>query len=232
MIKKKNSIPLRQEDLSLIPYIMTAPDRVEKSSVDATGRESVRFYKDLSNRYVVVVEKEYKNSPDDMETITMWAEMSDKATNARQNTAPDTHVQNAILDIDAVKIRKDAENAIRNDEKLREQKVSRDAVEARAKAGGTYMKAPNGKQSNLSPSQWVQVRTKAFKDWFGDWELSAKVLKIISGIKEHGFNSFEDAKAWAKENIVRTLTNEETGDKGEIRISNVSSMKYNSLKIW
>lgn len=387
---------------------------------------------------MVVVEKEYKNSPDDMETITMWAEMSDKATNARQNTAPDTHVQNAILDIDAAKIRKDAENARRNDEKLREQKVSRDAVEARdkeyleavkhgdngnviplserfnesksdirffrisdghaygftvggkiyidqriatadtpiheyahlwasamrklnpkewenivelmkgtpiweevkrnypeltndddiadevlafysgsrgverlreeqkritdrngkeaavnainrvkealkrfwknvaewfnvhfttaeevadkvlsdllngvnptlagvendirfaenseeaeivarAKADGTYMKAPNGKQSNLSPRQWVQVRTKAFKDWFGDWELSAKVLKIISGIKEHGFNSFEDAKAWAKENIVRTLTNEETGGKGEIRISNNAISKF------
>ena len=43
-----------------------------------------------------------------METITMWAEMSDKATNARQSAAPDRHVQNAILDIDAAKIRKDA----------------------------------------------------------------------------------------------------------------------------
>ena len=119
-----NSIPLRPEDFSLIPYIMTAPDRVEKASMDASGRESVRFYKNLSNGYVVVVEKEYKNSPDDMETITMWAEMSDKATNARQSTAPDTHVQNAILDIDAAKIRKDAETAIRNDEKLRQQKFN------------------------------------------------------------------------------------------------------------
>lgn len=53
-------------------------------------------------------EKENKNSPDDMETITMWAEMSDKATNAQRITAPDTHVLNAILDIDAAKIRKDA----------------------------------------------------------------------------------------------------------------------------
>ena len=94
---------------------MTSPDRVEKSYTDASGRESVRFYKNLSNGYVVVVEKEYKNSPNDMEAITIWAEMSDKATNARQNDAPDTHVQNAILDIDAAKIRKDAENAIKKD---------------------------------------------------------------------------------------------------------------------
>ena len=110
------SIPLREEDVELIPYIMTAPDRVEKASTDASGRESVRFYKDLSNGYVVVVEKEYKNSPDDMETITMWAELSSKATNAQQNAAPDTHVRNAILSTDIAKIRKDAEIAIEEDE--------------------------------------------------------------------------------------------------------------------
>lgn len=49
-------------------------------------------------------------------------------------------------------------------------------IVARAKADGTYMKAPNGKQSNLSPRQWVQVRTKAFKDWFGDWESAVKLV--------------------------------------------------------
>lgn len=39
-----------------------------------------------------------------------------------------------------------------------------------AKANGTYMKAPNGSDTNLNERQWAQVRTKAFKDWFGDWE--------------------------------------------------------------
>ena len=118
-----NSIPLTDKDMELMPYIMTAPDYVRKGSSDVTGRTSVRFYKDLSNGYVVVAEKEYKNSPDDMEAITMWAEKSDKATNARLDAAPDTHVRNAILDTDAAKIRKDAETAIENDVKVREQKV-------------------------------------------------------------------------------------------------------------
>ena len=40
----------------------------------------------------------------------------------------------------------------------------------KAKQNGTYLKAPNGKDTNLTPKQWAQVRTKAFKDWFGDWE--------------------------------------------------------------
>lgn len=39
-----------------------------------------------------------------------------------------------------------------------------------AKQNGTFMKTPNGKKSNLTERQWIQVRTKAFKDWFGDWE--------------------------------------------------------------
>ena len=30
--------------------------------------------------------------------------------------------------------------------------------------------APNGKKSNLTERQYAQVRTKAFKKWFGDWE--------------------------------------------------------------
>ena len=119
----KNSIPLREEDAELIPYIMTAPDYVKKASTDVSGSESVRFYKELSNGYVVVVEKEYKNSPDDMETITMWAETSSEATNARQEAVPDTHVQNAILSTDAAKIRKGAETAIENDGKIREHRV-------------------------------------------------------------------------------------------------------------
>ncbi len=41
---------------------------------------------------------------------------------------------------------------------------------AQAKATDTYMRAPNGKPTNLNERQWVQVRTQAFKDWFGDWE--------------------------------------------------------------
>lgn len=34
--------------------------------------------------------------------------------------------------------------------------------------------APNGEVSNLTEKQYAQVRTKAFKDWFGDWENNPK----------------------------------------------------------
>ncbi len=61
------------------------------------------------------------------------------------------------------------------------------AIVARAKADGTYMKAPNGQPSKLTPRQWVQVRTKAFKEWFGDWEKAARV-EMIQGLSAIGIN--------------------------------------------
>ena len=96
-----------------------------------------------------------------------------------------------------------------------------------AKANGTYLKAPNGKASNLNERQWIQVRTKAFKDWFGDWELAAKVVKIISANMDHGFKNFAEARKWAKENILGTYINPEIG---EIVVSGKAIDKYLSGK--
>ena len=40
--------------------------------------------------------------------------------------------------------------------------------------------APNGKVSNLTEKQYAQVRTKSFKDWFGDWENDpANASKVV-----------------------------------------------------
>lgn len=43
------------------------------------------------------------------------------------------------------------------------------SIKERAIADSTFMKAPNGKSTNLNERQWLQVRTKNFIDWFGDW---------------------------------------------------------------
>ena len=44
--------------------------------------------------------------------------------------------------------------------------------DVRRKYQGTkeWMKAPNGKPTNLTEEQWLAVRTPNFKKWFGDWE--------------------------------------------------------------
>lgn len=54
--------------------------------------------------------------------------------------------------------------------------------EVKSKYVGTplWMKAPNGKRTNLTEEQWVRVRTPNFKRWFGDWE----TLAVINEIKD------------------------------------------------
>ena len=55
--------------------------------------------------------------------------------------------------------------------------------------------APNGKPSNLTERQYTQVRTKAFKRWFGDWENNpANASKVVDENGEplvvyHGTNA-------------------------------------------
>ena len=53
-----------------------------------------------------------------------------------------------------------------------ESEFNRQKEEVRKQYEGTdqWMKAPNGKPTNLTEDQWVTVRTPAFKNWFGDWE--------------------------------------------------------------
>ena len=87
------------------------------------------------------MEEEYKNSPNDMETINMWADMSFGGADARSKERPlhstsqpvnvDTNgtspnganTRTVISDIDAAKIRKDTELAIGNGKKISEMRV-------------------------------------------------------------------------------------------------------------
>lgn len=66
-----------------------------------------------------------------------------------------------------------------------------------------WMKAPNGKPSNLSEQEWLQVRTPQFKQWFGDWESdpehASKVVDddgrpkvVYHGTPNGGFDVFRD----------------------------------------
>ena len=55
----------------------------------------------------------------------------------------------------------------------------------KAKKNGIFMKAPNGKPTNLTEKQWVQVRTKAFKEWFGDWEEEVRRKNRLEVIKPY-----------------------------------------------
>ena len=75
-------------------------------------------------------------------------------------------------------------------------------IKKKAETEGTFMKAPNGKETKLTEDQWLAVRTEAFKNWFGDWEhdpeQASKVvdengepLVVYHGTQNRGFTVFE-----------------------------------------
>lgn len=70
-----------------------------------------------------------------------------------------------------------------------------DRIKQLAIDNATYMKAPNGKATNLTERQWLQVRSSNFKEWFGDWENDPKeASKVVDANGEplvvyHGTNT-------------------------------------------
>ena len=77
-------------------------------------------------------------------------------------------------------------------------------IAKQAKADGTWLQAPNGQPSLLGPKLWATVRTRAFRDWFGDWlhapEQSSRVvdvngepLPVYHGSHRAGFTIFDTA---------------------------------------
>lgn len=72
-----------------------------------------------------------------------------------------------------------------------------------------YALAPNGKKSNLNERQWLQVRTKAFKDWFGDWEKAYKERQRLKAFKKQAFFTFKNDEG---ETIRATAIKLENGD--------------------
>ena len=75
-----------------------------------------------------------------------------------------------------------------------------DGIAGKYRGTDQYLKAPNGKPSNLNEKQWAQVRTKAFKEWFGDWENDpANASKVVDENGEpkvvyHGGLDFDEFK--------------------------------------
>jgi len=100
-----------------------------------------------------------------------------------------------------------------------------DDIKEKAISDGTFMKAPNGKPTNLNEQQWLQVRTKAFKDWFGDWENDPKnASKVVDENGEplvvyHGsksiLNVFDPSKSKSRQHLSQQIkpTNFFSSDK-------------------
>lgn len=89
-----------------------------------------------------------------------------------------------------------------------------------------YLKAPNGKESNLPEKQWLIVRTKSFKNWFGDWENKPKsASKMVDDNGEpmifyHGtgvdeFNEFLEYSYFTNDKDTATMYSKQLAKNGK-----------------
>ena len=93
-------------------------------------------------------------------------------------------------------------------EEIRTQK---EAVRKQYEGTAMWMKAPNGKDTNLTEEQWLLVRTPAFKAWFGDWEAEAEKQKYLNTtpikvmenqiVGKGDISAKEAAFQWAEDNL-------------------------------
>ena len=92
-----------------------------------------------------------------------------------------------------------------------------DTIKQKAVADGTFMKAPNGKPTNLTERQWLQVRTTNFKNWFGDWENdpqnASKVVDengepkvVYHGSKSSNISVFNPKKSDSRQFLSKSIT--------------------------
>lgn len=159
---------------------------VQQASIEAMAEESKLLEQRKGKPFEFDKELEEAQKKVDEYTELMKAEMKEKE--AKYAGRGSKNVDLSTVESEEEQDEAQAEDEVRfriEDEaepgKFTEEEQS---IIDEAKSNGTYMKAPNGKPTNLNEKQWAQVRTKAFKDWFGDWENSPESASKV--VDENG----------------------------------------------
>lgn len=98
----------------------------------------------------------------------------------------------------------------------------KEAVRKQYEGTAQWMKAPNGKATNLTEDQWLTVRTSAFKAWFGDWEAANALEFALHGdpvtsltgqeFQPDGVKLTDKVPLWYKAHFNGVASNPELGE--------------------
>ena len=102
------------------------------------------------------------------------------------------------------------DNRLPTAEEIAEAKRQIEEVRKQYEGTDQWMKAPNGKPTNLNERQWLLVRTPKFKEWFGDWEAQAELQIANENVTK------EQAIEYLKSLAGKDIINIETGIKARI----------------
>ena len=164
-------LPVTAEDLVKIPEIIANHDEVRTNLQNPkTGGQRVAYAKRSEDSLLIYLE-EYVRSRNNLKGVSMWKypPTADVGNVLAHITRPSLYVRNGVAAYDNTTA--DAGN---NQDVLFQSATeeARQFEEVAAQYGGeeAYEQAKADGETVLTYRQWVQVRTPAFKAWFGDWE--------------------------------------------------------------
>ena len=164
-------LPVTAEDLVRIPEIITNYDEVRTNLQNPkTGGQRIAYAKRSEDSLLIYLE-EYVRSRNNLKGVSMWKypPTADVGNVLAHITRPSLYVRNGVAAYD------DTTADAGNNQDVLFQSATEEArqfEETAAQYGGeaAYEQAKADGETELTYRQWVQVRTPAFKEWFGDWE--------------------------------------------------------------
>lgn len=164
-------LPVTAEDLVRIPEIIANHDEVRTNLQNPkTGGQRVAYAKRSEDSLLIYLE-EYVKSRNNLKGVSMWKypPTADVGNVLAHITRPSLYVRNGVAAYD------NTTADTRSNQDVLFQAATEEArqfEEVAAQYGGeeAYKQAKADGRTVLTYRQWVQVRTPAFKEWFGDWE--------------------------------------------------------------
>ena len=199
-------LPVTAEDLVKIPEIIANYDEVRTNLQNPkTGGQRIAYAKRSEDSLLIYLE-EYVRSRNNLKGVSMWKypPTADVGNVLAHITRPGLYVRNGVAAYDNTTADTGSNQDVLFQSATEE---ARQFEEVAAQYGGeeAYEQAKADGETVLTYRQWVQVRTPAFKEWFGDWENdpdnASKVVNPKTGeplVVYHGtdaeFNVFDRSK--------------------------------------
>ena len=167
-----NNIKINGQDISeLLNYVTDSNDLLRRLDYLSKGiKRNIELSKAIKVEKISNPSKELRNG------LLKYMNNEIEYWNGELKNAKEKGVLNKDGDISDIKSRKIASY----EQRLEKLKFYKDFIdnnlfnikelEVNFKNLAIENLAPNGKKSNLNPKQYNLVRTKKFKDWFGDWQ--------------------------------------------------------------
>ena len=234
---RHGQIAVGKDDFARIPEIVSSPDGIRTDFVSEQGRPRVAYVKRFDDGVIFYMEEASKKRRD-FRGISMrkYPSTIDTDRVLAIATNPNLYVRNGERaygnDTTAAPLFQDMTAEQAQFEETEAAYGGREAYEA-AKAEG---------KTELDYRQWVQVRTPAFKEWFGDWENdpdnASKVVNpktgeplVVYHETDNQFTVFDTGRGGHQKNDFETPTGIFTKSSGEkIGLGNIQMPLFANIR--